>query len=88
MAYGCSLLDRGSIGDRLWNAINAVGSSSDCRSQDTTLATVTHVNDLTDADRATNVISNELIGTREFAEARTQRGAAHALERVWEQAQP
>jgi hypothetical protein len=52
---------RGSISDRLWNAINVVGSSSVCRSSDRTLATVTHVNDLTDADRAANVISDEIV---------------------------
>ena len=60
-AYRCYILDRGSISDRLWNAINVVGSSSVCRSSDMTLATVTHVNDLTDADRAANVISDEIV---------------------------
>jgi len=57
----CYILDRGSISKRLWNAINAAGSSYVCRSSDRTLATVTHVNDLTDADRAANVISDELV---------------------------
>ena len=42
----CSMLDRGSISERLWNAINVVGSSSVCRSSGRTLATVTHVNGL------------------------------------------
>jgi IS4 transposase len=57
----CYVLDRGSISERLWNAINAAGSSYVCRSSDRTLATVTHVNDLTDADRAANVISDEIV---------------------------
>jgi hypothetical protein len=57
----CYILDRGYISYRLWNAINAAGSSYVCRSSDRTLATVTHVNDLTDADRAANVISDELV---------------------------
>jgi hypothetical protein len=42
----CYILDRGSISERLWNAINVVGSSSVCRSSGRTLATVTHVNGL------------------------------------------
>jgi hypothetical protein len=42
----CYILDRGSISERLWNAINVVGSSSVCRSSDRTLATIAHVNDL------------------------------------------
>jgi hypothetical protein len=57
----CYVLDRGYISYRLWNAINAAGSSYVCRSSDRTLATVTHVNELTEADRAANVISDELV---------------------------
>jgi len=57
----CYVLDRGYISYRLWNAINTVGSSYVCRSSDRTLATVTHVNDLTEADRAANVISDEIV---------------------------
>ena len=53
--------DRGYISYRLWNAINAAGSSYICRSSDRTLATVTHVNELTEADRAANVISDGLV---------------------------
>jgi len=57
----CSILDRGSISYRLWNAINAAGSSYVCRSSDRTLATVMQVNKLTEADRAANVISDEIV---------------------------
>ncbi len=57
----CYILDRGYISYRLWNAINAAGSSYVCRSSDRTLATVTHTNELTEADRAANVISDEII---------------------------
>jgi len=57
----CVILDRGSISYRLWNAINAVGSSEVCRSSGRTLATVTYVNDLTEADRAASGISHEIV---------------------------
>ena len=68
----CYILDRGSISERLWNAINAAGSSYVCRSSDRTLATVTHVNDLTDADRAANVISDEIVDLGWKAKHRTR----------------
>jgi hypothetical protein len=57
----CYVLDRGYISYALWNAVNAVGSSYVCRSSDRTAATVMHVNDLTEADRAANVISDEIV---------------------------
>jgi len=57
----CYILDRGYITDRLWNAINAVGSSEVCRASDRTSATVTHTNELTEADRAASVISDEIV---------------------------
>jgi len=68
----CYVLDRGYISYRLWNAINAAGSSYVCRSSDRTLATVTHVNDLTDADRAANVISDEIVDLGWKAKHRTR----------------
>jgi len=68
----CYLRDRGYISERLWNAINAAGSSYVCRSSDRTLATVTHVNDLTDADRAANVISDEIVDLGWKAKHRTR----------------
>jgi len=68
----CYILDRGYISERLWNAINAAGSSYVCRSSDRTLATVTHVNDLTDADRAANVISDEIVDLGWKAKHRTR----------------
>jgi len=68
----CYILDRGYISYRLWNAINAAGSSYVCRSSDRTLATVTHVNDLTDADRAANVISDEIVDLGWKAKHRTR----------------
>ena len=57
----CYILDRGYISYGLWNAINAAGSSYVCRSSDRTSATVTHVNEVTEADRAANVISDEIV---------------------------
>ena len=57
----CSILDRGSIGYRPWNAINSAGSSYVCRSSDRTPATLIHANEPTEADRAANVISDEII---------------------------
>ena len=68
----CYVLDRGYISYQLWNAINAAGSSYVCRSSDRTLATVTHVNDLTDADRAANVISDEIVDLGWKAKHRTR----------------
>ena len=68
----CYVLDRGYISERLWNAISAAGSSYVCRSSDRTLATVTHVNDLTDADRAANVISDEIVDLGWKAKHRTR----------------
>ncbi|MFM8495877.1 MAG: IS4 family transposase [Planctomycetia bacterium] len=57
----CYILDRGYISYRLWNAINAASSSYVCRSSDRTLATVTQANELTDADRAASVVSDEIV---------------------------
>jgi len=57
----CYILDRGYISYRLWNAINAAGSSYVCRAADRTSASVTHTNELTDADRAASVISDEIV---------------------------
>ena len=57
----CYVLDRGYISYRLWNAINAAGSSYVCRASDRTSATVTHTNELTEADRAASVISDEIV---------------------------
>jgi hypothetical protein len=57
----CYILDRGYISYRLWNAIHAAGSSYVCRASDRTSATVTHANELTEADRAASVISDEIV---------------------------
>jgi hypothetical protein len=57
----CYVLDRGYISYRLWNAINAAGSSYVCRSSDRTLARVLHTNELTEADHAASVISDEIV---------------------------
>ena len=57
----CYVLDRGYISYRLWNAINAAGGSYVCRASDSTSATVTHANELTEADRTANVISDEIV---------------------------
>ena len=68
----CYILDRGYISYGLWNAINAAGSSYVCRSSDRTLATVTHVNELTEADRAAHVISDEIVDLGWKAKHRTR----------------
>jgi len=47
--------------ERLWNAINAARSSYVCRASDRTSATITHDNELTEADRAASVISDEIV---------------------------
>jgi hypothetical protein len=57
----CCVLDRGYVSERLWNAIDAAGSSYVCRASDRTAATVTHVNEPTEADRAASVISDEVV---------------------------
>ena len=57
----CYVLDRGSISERLWNTINAACSRYACRASDRTSATVTHANELTEADRAASVINDEIV---------------------------
>ncbi len=52
--------------------IDATGSSYVCRSSDRTLATVTHANELTDTDRAANVISDEIVELGWKAKHRTR----------------
>lgn len=68
----CYILDRGYISYGLWNEINAAGSSYVCRSSDRTLATVTLVNELTEADRAACVISDEIVDLGWKAKHRTR----------------
>jgi hypothetical protein len=68
----CTTLDRGSIRYGLWNAINAAGSSSVCRPSDRTLATVRHVDELSDADRDASVISDEIVDLGWKAKHRTR----------------
>ncbi len=68
----CYVLDRGYISYGLWNAINAAGSSYVCRSSDRTLATVRHVNQLTEADRDASVISDEIVDLGWKAKHRTR----------------
>ena len=57
----CYVLDRGYAKFGLWNVIHAKGSSYVCRVRDKIAATVVQVNDLTDADRAASVISDEIV---------------------------
>ena len=68
----CYILDRGYISYGLWNAINAAGSSYVCRSSDRTLATVRHINQLTEADRDASVISDEIVDLGWKAKHRTR----------------
>jgi len=55
----CYVIDRGYATFGLWNVINAVGSSYVCRVRDATA--VQHANELTEADRAAGVISDEIV---------------------------
>jgi hypothetical protein len=57
----CYVIDRGDATFGLWNVINAKGSSYVCRVRDKITATVTQVNELTDADRVAGVISDERV---------------------------
>ena len=57
----CYCLDRGYAKFGLWNVITAKGSSYVCRVRDNTGATVTKLHELTDADRAAGVISDETV---------------------------
>jgi hypothetical protein len=57
----CYVIDRGYVKFGLWNAIHAVGSSYVCRARDKLIATVLHANELTEADRAASVISDEIV---------------------------
>lgn len=57
----CYLIDRGYEKYALWNAIHSVGSDYVCRIKDSATYTVTTEKPLTDADRAANVISDQII---------------------------
>lgn len=57
----CYVIDRGYVKFGLWNAIHGTGSSYVCRVRDRLAATVLHTNELTDADRAASVISDEIV---------------------------
>jgi hypothetical protein len=57
----CYVIDRGYAKFGLWNAIHAKGSSYVCRVRDKTATTVKQVNNLTEADRAARVISDEIV---------------------------
>ncbi len=60
-AERCYLMDRGYEKYVLWNAIHAKGSQYVCRVKDTVTYTVVSERELTDEDRAANVISDQLI---------------------------
>ncbi len=60
----CYVIDRGHVKFGLWNAIHGTGSSYVCRVRDRLVATVTHANELTEADCAANVISDEIVTDR------------------------
>ena len=57
----CYVIDRGYAKFGLWNTINAKGSSYVCRVRDKLTVTITQANELTDADRAVCVISDEIV---------------------------
>lgn len=57
----CYVIDRGYTRFTLWNAIVAAGSSYVCRVPDTFAGVVEHVNELTAADRAAGIASDEIV---------------------------
>jgi IS4 transposase len=57
----CYLTDRGYAKFTLWNRINAKGSSYVCRVRDNAAYEIDQVNELTAADRAAGVLSDELV---------------------------
>ena len=57
----CYVIDRGYAKFGLWNVIHAKGSSYVCRVRDQIAATVTQTNELTPADHAAGVISDEIV---------------------------
>lgn len=57
----CYLMDRGYEKYVLWNTINAKGSQYVCRVKDSAKYTVISETELTDEDRAANVVSDQLI---------------------------
>jgi IS4 transposase len=68
----CYLIDRGYAKFTLWNAIVAAKSSYVCRVRDNSAYTVEKTNELTAADRAAGVLSDEVVilGQASKAEAR------------------
>ena len=57
----CYVIDRGYAKFGLWNVINTAESSYVCRVRDGTATVVEHVNELTEADQAARVISDEIV---------------------------
>ena len=57
----CYLIDRGYAKFKLWNAIVAAESSYVCRVRDNSVYTVEKTNELTAADRAAGVLSDEVV---------------------------
>lgn len=57
----CYVIDRGYTKFALWNAIHTVGSSYVCRVADKTAGHVQRTNELTAADRAAGVTSDEIV---------------------------
>ena len=57
----CYLLDRGYAKYVLWNAIHAAGSHYVCRLGDAIPYEVVRANELTDADRAAQIVSDQLV---------------------------
>ena len=57
----CYVLDRGYAKFGLWNVVHSKGSSYVCRVRDKIAATVTQASELTEADHAAGVISDEIV---------------------------
>jgi hypothetical protein len=57
----CYLIDRGYAKYVLWNEIHAVGSEYVCRLGDATPYEVVSENELTDADQAVNILSDQIV---------------------------
>lgn len=57
----CYIIDRGYAKFTLWNAIVAAGSSYVCRARDNSAYEIQQTNELSEADRAAGVLSDEIV---------------------------
>jgi hypothetical protein len=79
------MMDRGYAQFALWNAIVAKGSSSSCRIRDNSSYDVERAMELTDADRAAGVVSDEVVV---FGRSKASLGPDHPVRIVTVKATP